>query len=626
MITYLRVENASRNWGEVKMFSNLSFCINEGDKVAIVARNGTGKTTLLNIIAGKDSFDSGGFYINKDIKVGYLEQNPRFDSTLTLFDAVYGSPGKLMETVRDYELALHEHNQQSLHDASAMMDFHQAWNLENKIRQMLSVFKLEDESMLVGSLSGGQVKRLALVVALISEPDFVMLDEPTNHLDLEMIEWLEEYLLKSRITMLVVTHDRYFLDRVCNEIIEIDGGAAYTYMGNYSEFIQKRAERITNKEMQVERAQNLLRKELEWMRRMPKARGTKAKYRIDAFYELKTVSEYRRNDQQVNIQVKESRLGKKILLLHGVRKKFGEKVILDGFTYSFARGERIGIIGQNGTGKSTLLNIITGLIPADSGEIEQGETVIFGYYQQKGLEFLPGKRVIDIIQDIAEYIDLGNGQQMSAMQFLNQFLFTPEMQHIQVEKLSGGERRRLYLMTVLIRNPNFLILDEPTNDLDIATLHVLEEYLINFAGCVLIVSHDRFFMDKIVDHTFIFEGNGTVYDFPGNYSDYRASQKKQAAELKQSELPEKNKTNTAGNQVNPNTAKKKPTFKEKREFEQLTAELESLENEKKSLEVLLGNGNLASEDLVKHASRIAEIITLIDQKTDRWLQLSEVAG
>lgn len=626
MITYLRVENASRNWGDVKLFSNLSFSINEGDKVAIVARNGTGKTTLLNIISGKDSFDSGTFLLNKDIKFGYLEQNPVFNAALTLFDAVYGAPGKLMETVRDYELALHENNQNRLHDATAMMDFHQAWTLENKIRQMLSVFKLEDEKMPVRSLSGGQVKRLALVVALINEPDFIMLDEPTNHLDLEMIEWLEEYLLKSRITLLVVTHDRYFLDRVCNEIIEIDGGAAYTYTGNYSEFIQKRAERITNKEVQVERAQNLMRRELEWMRRMPKARGTKAKYRIDAFYELKTRSEYRRNDQQVNIQVKEARLGKKILILDNIHKKFGDQVILDGFTYSFARGERIGIIGQNGAGKSTLLNILTGLIPADSGEIEQGETVIFGYYRQQGLEFSPGQRVIDVIQDIAEFIDLGNGRQISAMQFLNQFLFTPEMQHIQVEKLSGGERRRLYLMTVLMRNPNFLILDEPTNDLDIATLHVLEEYLISFAGCVLIVSHDRFFMDKIVDHTFIFEGNGVVYDFPGNYSDYRASQKKQAAELKQSELPDKTKTTTSVIQVNPNSAKKKLSFKEKREFELLTAELESLENEKKSLEDQLGNGNLSSEELVKHANRIAEIITLIDQKTDRWLELSEFAG
>ncbi len=626
MITYLRVENASRNWGDVKLFSNLSFSINEGDKVAIVARNGTGKTTLLNIIAGKDSFDSGTFQLNKDIKLGYLEQNPVFNAAFTLFDAVYGAPGKLMETVRDYEIALHENNQNRLHDATAMMDFHQAWTLENKIRQMLSVFKLEDETMPVGSLSGGQVKRLALVVALINEPDFIMLDEPTNHLDLEMIEWLEEYLLKSRITLLVVTHDRYFLDRVCNEIIEIDGGVAYTYTGNYSEFIQKRAERITNKEVQVERAQNLMRRELEWMRRMPKARGTKAKYRIDAFYELKTRSEYRRNDQQVTIQVKGARLGKKILTLDNIHKKFGNQVILDGFTYSFARGERIGIIGQNGAGKSTLLNIITGLIPADSGAIEQGETVIFGYYRQQGLEFSPGQRVIDVIQDIAESIDLGNGRQISAMQFLNQFLFTPEMQHIQVEKLSGGERRRLYLMTVLMRSPNFLILDEPTNDLDIATLHVLEEYLINFTGCVLIVSHDRFFMDKIVDHTFVFEGNGEVYDFPGNYSDYRASQKKQAAEMKQSELPEKNKTNTAGTQVNANAVKKKLSFKEKREYEQLTVELESLEEEKKSLEVLMGNGNLDSGELVKQANRIAEIITLIDQKTDRWLELSELAG
>ena len=543
MDSYLQVESASKNFGDSPLFENISFCVNEGEKVALIARNGSGKTTLLNILAGKDTFDSGTYYLNKDIKFGYLEQDPRFDPKLTLFQAVYDAPGKLMETVRNYEMALHEHNQKKLTEATAQMDFHQAWDLDSRIRQMLGILKLDDEERQVGTLSGGQIKRLALAVALLNEPHFLMLDEPTNHLDLDMIEWLEEYLLKSRITLLMVTHDRYFLDRICNEIIEIDERSTFTYRGNYSLFLQKRNERIINKALIAEKAQNLLRTELEWMRRMPKARTTKAKYRIDAFYDLKTVSEYRRNDREMDIQIQTKRLGNKILVLEKVSKRFDETIILDDFNYTFTKGEKVGIIGRNGIGKTTFLNIITGDLSPDKGKLDHGETVVYGYYQQQGPMFKPGQRVIDIIQEIAEVINMGDGRQLTVTQFLNLFLFTAEMQYVQVEKLSGGEKRRLYLMTVLIRNPNFLILDEPTNDFDIVTLNVLEEYLLNFKGCLIIVSHDRFFMDKIVDHLFIFEGAGVVYDFPGNYSDYHASQKQQEIENRRSDEQPRLKNN-----------------------------------------------------------------------------------
>jgi ATP-binding cassette subfamily F protein uup len=623
MSTYLLIENASKSFGDINLFSNITFSINEGRQVAIIAKNGAGKTTLLNILAGKDSFDTGSYYINKDIKTAYLEQDPTFDQSLTVFQAVYGSPGEMMDTVRKYELALHHHDNKSLEKATAQMDFHQAWDLDSKIKQMLGVFKLNDEEQLVGTLSGGQVKRLALAVALINEPHFLILDEPTNHLDLDMIEWLEEYLSKSQITLLMVTHDRYFLDRICNEIIEIDERAVYSYKGNYSEFLQKREERLLNKALTTEKAQNLLRGELEWMRRMPKARTTKAKYRIDAFYDLKEQSEYRRNDRQVEMNVQTARLGKKILILDKISKKFDDMIILDKFSYTFTKGEKVGIIGRNGVGKSTFLNIITGQMQPDSGKLDQGETVVYGYYKQQGLEFKPGQRVIDIMRDIAEVVTLADGRQLNVSQFLNFFLFTPEMHYVQVEKLSGGERRRLYLMTVLMRNPNFLVLDEPTNDFDIVTLNVVEEYLANFGGCLIIVSHDRFFMDKLVEHLFIFEGNGAVYDFPGNYSDYRVSQKQQEIENRRSE--EQPRPKTAGNSVKESndSGKKKLSFKEKKELDQLTVEIETLEAEKKMLEALLSHGNLETNDLIVKSHRIAEIIVLIDQKTDRWLELSE---
>lgn len=624
MSTYLLVENATKSYGDIVLFENITFVVNEGQKLALIAKNGTGKTTLLNILAGRDSFDSGSFYINKDIKVGYLEQDPKFDPELTIFQAAYGAPGEMMDAVRAYELAVHSADKKHLEQAITQMDLHNAWDFDVKIRQMLSVLKLDNLDQLVGTLSGGQIKRLALAVALINEPDFLILDEPTNHLDLDMIEWLEDYLLKTQITLLMVTHDRYFLDRICNEIIEIDEKTAYSYKGNYSFFLQKREDRILNKNLNAEKAQNLLRRELEWMRRMPKARGTKAKYRIDAFYDLKEQSEYRRNEKQVDINVKTSRLGNKILVLEHVSKSFGDKVMLSDFSYTFSRFEKVGIIGRNGVGKSTFLNLITANLKPDTGKIDPGETVVYGYYQQKGLQFKPQQRVIDVVKEIAEVITLGDGRQMSVSQFLTHFLFSPEMQYVQVEKLSGGERRRLYLMTVLMRNPNFLILDEPTNDFDIVTLNVLEEYLSTFGGCLIIVSHDRFFMDKLVDHLFIFEGDGAVYDFPGNYSDYRASQKQQEIEAKRAEAKEKPKPVASEAKTAPENEKRKLSFKEKKELEQLETDLEALETEKAQLETDMNSGTLKPDELLEKSKRIAEVIRLIDEKSDRWLELSSI--
>jgi ABC transport system ATP-binding/permease protein len=624
MSSYLSVENATKAFGDIVLFENISFDVNEGQKIALVAKNGSGKTTILNILAGKDTFDSGSFYVNKDIKIGYLDQDPQFDHKQTIFQAVYGAPGELMDAVRSYELALKSSDSKQLEEALAQMDFHQAWDFEVKIKQMLTILKLDDYSQLVKTLSGGQMKRLGLAIALLNEPDFLILDEPTNHLDLDMIEWLEEYLMKSQITLLMVTHDRYFLDRICNEIIEIDEKSIYSYMGNYSYYIQKRDERLFNKNLLTEKAQNTMRKELEWMRRMPKARSTKAKYRIDAFYELKEQSEYRRNDKQVDINVMTSRLGKKILELEHVSKKFGDKVMLDDFSYIFSRFEKVGIIGRNGVGKSTFLNLITGQLNQDSGKIDPGETIVYGYYKQLGLQFKPQQRVIDVVKDISEVITLGDGSKLSASQFLQHFLFTTDMQYVPVEKLSGGERRRLYLMTILMRNPNFLVLDEPTNDFDIVTLNVLEDYLSSFGGCLIIVSHDRFFMDKLVDHLFIFEGDGAVYDFPGNYSDYRASQKLQEIEAKRAENKEISKEAVDITNAPPETPnKKKLSYKEKKALEQLTLEIETLEKEKADLEAEISNGTLSTDDLVSKSHRIGDIINLLDEKATRWLELSE---
>jgi ABC transport system ATP-binding/permease protein len=623
----LIVEEASKAYGDILLFEKISFSVVEGQKIALIAKNGSGKTTLLNILSGKDAFDSGNFFINKDIKTNYLEQDPVFDPQLTVFQAVFGSSGVIMETVRAYELALHSHDKSRIDIAMNQMDFHQAWDFDVRIKQMLSILKLNDFDKPVKILSGGQVKRLALAVALLNSPDFLILDEPTNHLDLDMIEWLEEYLMKIRCTLLMVTHDRYFLDRICNEIVEIDEKSIYTYKGNYSYFLEKQQDRLSFKNQTAEKAQNLLRRELEWMRRMPKARGTKAKYRIDAFYNLKDKADYKRNEKQVDINVKSARLGNKILVLENVSKSFGALKMLENFSYTFSRFEKIGIVGENGVGKTTFLNLIMGALSSDSGKIDTGETVVYGYYQQKGLEFTPGQRVIDVVKDIAEIVTLGDGKQMSVSQFLTHFLFPPEMQYVQVEKLSGGEKRRLYLMTVLMRNPNFLILDEPTNDLDIVTLNVLEDYLSGFNGCLIIVSHDRFFMDKLVDHLFIFEGEGVVCDFPGNYSEYRASVKLEEQEAsRQKAIQQAGKLKSQSTPKANSQDKKKLSYKETKELEQLEADLHTLETEKKNLEEGLNSGSLKPDELLVKSHRIGEVIAMIDEKMNRWLELSEING
>ncbi len=623
MEIFLQVEQAVKLYGDISLFKNVSFTVNKGDKVALVARNGTGKTTLLNILAGKDGFDSGKFNINKDIRVSYLPQDPQFIGGMTIFDTVYGAPGKRMEVVRNYEDALVSGDQNKIEKAMAAMDFHQTWDLDSKIHQVLGILNLNDANQKTDTLSGGQIKRLALAVALLNDPDFLILDEPTNHLDLEMIEWLEEYLNKPGVTVLMVTHDRYFLDRICNQIIEIDEGLSYSYKGNYRLFLEKREERITNKAQVTDKARNLLHRELDWMRRMPKARTTKAKYRIDAFYDLKEKAEYKRSNTDFEINTHTSRLGQKILKLNQISKRFDNTIILDEFSYTFSRGEKLGIIGDNGVGKSTFLNIIMGLVIPDQGSLEHGETVIYGYYKQEGMKFKEGQKVLDIIQEIAEVVTLGDGKQIPASQFLNRFLFPPELQHVQVERLSGGERRRLYLLTVLMRNPNFLILDEPTNDFDIITLNILEEYLKSFNGCLILVSHDRFFMDKIVDHLFVFEGKGMVFDFPGNYSDFKASGKTQQLQTNKKEVLSELPETEIKNPPSITASKRKLSFKEKREFESISQEITMLENEKSELETQLSSGTLNTDDLIVKSGRISEIITLLDQKTERWFELSE---
>jgi len=626
MSTYLLVDNATKSYGDVVLFENITFTVIKGQKIALLAKNGAGKTSLLNILIGKDSFDSGNYYIDKDLNLGYLKQDPQFDPELTVFEAAFGASGNLMQTVREYEQAVHDHDENRLQEAIHQMDFYNAWDYDQRIKTMLSVFKLGNLEQKVKTLSGGQVKRLALAVSIINEPDFLILDEPTNHLDLDMIEWLEEFLNKTQSTILMVTHDRYFLDRVCNEILELDELGIYSYKGNYSYYLEKRNERLLSKNQLAEKAQNLMRKELEWMRRMPKARTHKAKYRIDAFYSLKDQADYRRNDKQVDINVKSSRLGNKILEMEHVNKRFGDLVVLDDFTYTFSRFEKVGIVGQNGVGKSTFLNLITQQLLPDSGKIDTGETVVYGFYQQQGLAFKSGQKVIEIIKEIADYVTLGSGEQMSVSQFLTHFLFPPEMQYVSVDKLSGGEKRRLYLMTILMKSPNFLILDEPTNDLDIVTLNVLEDYLQNFGGCLIVVSHDRFFIDKVVDHLFIFEGDGQVFDFPGNYSEYRASvrlQEQEDASALKNEILEKKKL-LEPSKIEVTADKKKLTFKEKKELEQLEKDLELLEGEKTALEEGISSGVLIPDELIAKSNRLGVVLKLLDEKTDRWLELSSI--
>lgn len=623
MISFLQVDNLSKRFGEQVLFEGISFGIGKGQKVALIAKNGMGKSTLLRIIAGKDSPENGSVIFRNDITVGYLDQDPRLEPGNTVFEEVFNSDSPVLNLIKAYEEAVAGNDTATLEKLIPEMEIHSAWDYENTIKQILSELKIATYDKKISNLSGGQKKRVGLAKVLISNPDFLILDEPTNHLDIEMTEWLEEYLGKSNATLLMVTHDRYFLDRVCNQIIEIDDFGLYSYNGNYSYYLEKRDERIENRNALIDKAKNLFRTEQEWMRRMPQARGHKAQYRIDNFYKLQEVVSQNTDEKKLELDIKGQRLGKKILELEHVYKSFDGFCVLRDFSYKFVRGEKIGIIGKNGVGKSTFLNIITQTIEPDSGTIEIGETVVYGYYRQAGIQFQDNDRVIDVVKDIAERIDLGNGRVMSASQFLEYFMFTDKQQYSLVGKLSGGERRRLYLLTVLMKNPNFLILDEPTNDLDIVTLNVLEDYLKSFRGCLLIVSHDRFFTDKVVDRIFAFEGNGIIKDFPGNYTLYK-NQKEEQAEKELREKKENPENNEPKNVPAPKEKKRKLTFKERQEMEQLEKEMDSLNREKTDIEDALNSGSLAPAELVEKSQRISVIIDLLDEKEMRWLELSEI--
>ena len=621
MISYLQIEELTKSFGDLVLFENLSFGISEGDRIGLIAKNGTGKTTLLNIIAGKEDYDSGNVTFRRDLRVGYLEQMPVYPPELTVIQACFHSQNETVQVISQYEQIMMSDDHSRLEEVLEHMDRLKAWDYEQRAKQILSQLKINHFDQKVKELSGGQLKRLALANVLITEPNLLILDEPTNHLDIDMTEWLEEYLHRNNITLLMVTHDRYFLDRVCNQIIEIDNKSLYSYKGNYSYYLEKRQERIEAKNAEIDRANNLLRTELEWMRRQPQARGTKAKYRIDAFYELEEKAKQQRQNTQVKLEVKSSYIGSKIFEAKHLYKSFEDIRIVEDFNYVFARYEKMGIVGNNGTGKSTFIKMLIGEVKPDKGHFDIGETVRFGYYSQDGLKFDDQMKVIDAVRNIAEEISLGDGRKLSASQFLQHFLFTPETQHNYIYKLSGGEKRRLYLCTVLISNPNFLVLDEPTNDLDIVTLNVLEEYLRTFKGCVIVVSHDRYFMDKVVDHLMVFNGQGDIRDFPGNYSDYRNWKEAKEQKEKEAEKPQEEKT--ARVRLND---KRKMSFKEKREFEQLEKEIAELEAEKTQIEELLCSGTLSVDELTEKSKRLPEVNDMIDEKTMRWLELSEIEG
>lgn len=593
-IPYLDVQNLTKSFGAQVLFKDISFSIAEGQHVGLVAQNGTGKSTLLSILTGKEGYDSGSIIYRNDLRVGMLEQSPHFDPEESVLDACFnheGNPERLL-----------------------------------KAKQILTMLKLYDLDQPMGQLSGGQQKRVALANVLILEPDFLILDEPTNHLDLEMIEWLEGYLSRGNKTIFMVTHDRYFLDNVCNTILELDNNTIYTYRGNYSYYLEKRQERIDNTRAEIARANNLYRTELEWMRRMPQARGHKARYREEAFYELEAKAKQRIEERQVRLKSSSVYIGSKIFECQYVSKRFDDKIILNDFYYNFSRFEKMGIVGNNGTGKSTFVKMLLGEVAPDSGKFDIGETVRFGYFSQEGLKFRDDQKVIDIITDIADYIDLGGGKHMTASQFLNYFLFSPEQQHNYVYKLSGGEKRKLYLCTVLMKNPNFLVLDEPTNDLDIQTLQILEEYLQDFPGCVIVVSHDRYFMDKVVDHLLVFKGEGEIQDFPSNYTQFRDFQKMKSKEEEQ-QKPTKNSSPTANEQKKDyrNNTKRKMSFKEKREYEQLSDKIAQLEEEKQQLEEELCSGNLSVDELTEKSKRLPILKEELDELELRWLELAELA-
>ena len=620
MEVYLQVEQLTKSFGDLVLFEDITFSIHKNEKVALIAKNGAGKSTLLSIISGISSADSGKISFRNNIAVAFLEQTPDLPEQNTILDAVYYSDDERSSLIKNYEIALKNGDNELVTYLSHKIDLLNAWDYETNIKQLLSKLKITDLSQKINTLSGGQRKRIALAITLLKEPDLLILDGPTNHLDLEMIEWLEIYLKKFKGTLLMVTHDRYFLDRVCNNIIEIDDFGLHKYTGNYEYYLKKRAERISIKQSEIDKAKNLLSKELDWMRRMPKARGTKAKYRVDAFYELEDKAKKRINNESIEANVLSKRLGKKIVNFKNVSKSFDNLQVLNDFSYSFTRGEKVCIVGNNGTGKSTFLNLLTGNLQPDNGEIEVGSTIEFGYYKQDGIQINDSEKVIDVVTKVAEFIDMGKGKSLSASGFLTKFLFPPEKQYNQVEKLSGGEKRRLYLLTVLIKNPNFLILDEPTNDLDIMTLNVLEDFLQSYQGVLIIVSHDRYFTDKLADRLFVLSENGKLKGFEGNYTEYRNF--KELEELKaQKNKPKENKPKPKALK---SEKPKKLGFNEKREFEQLEKDIEELNAKKAEIEQFLNSGTTDHEELQAKAEEIQIIIESLDKKEMRWLELSEL--
>ena len=616
-MNYLSVENISKSYGERVLFDNVSFGINKDQKIAFIAKNGSGKTTIMNMINGLDEPDTGQVVIRKEINMAFLSQNNNLQDELTIEENIFASDNEILKVIERYEKALENPNDEEAYQRTFDdMDRHNAWDFETQFKQILYKLKLEDLKMKVKNMSGGQKKRLSLAIILISKPDLLILDEPTNHLDLEMIEWLEDYFAKENITLFMVTHDRFFLERVCNEIIELDNGKIYQYKGNYSYYLEKKEERLASENASIDKAQNLFVKELAWMRRQPKARTTKSKSRQDDFYVIKEKAESRRKENVVELEINMERMGSKIIEMVKLNKNFPDRTILKDFSYSFQRGERIGIIGKNGTGKSTFLNILTQTLQPDSGKVIIGDTIKIGYYTQSGINPKPGQKVIDIIKEYGEYIPLTKGKIISASQLLERFLFDAKKQYDFVEKLSGGELKRLYLCTVLIQNPNFLILDEPTNDLDIVTLNVLESFLLDFPGCLLVVSHDRYFMDKIVDHLFVFRGEGEIEDFPGNYSDFRAYE--DSAEPKVLHSVSTEKTNWKEKQ----TATTGLNFNEQKEFNKLEREIKDLEYNKKQIEQEFADGKVADDKIEAKANELQKIINSLEEKEERWFELS----
>jgi ABC transport system ATP-binding/permease protein len=615
-VNYLSVENISKSFGERTLFKDISFGINKDQKIAFIAKNGSGKTTIMNIINGFDEPDTGQVVLRKSIRMAFLSQDNKLQDELTIEESIFASDNESLKVIEAYEKALENpEDEEAYQKAFDGMDQHNAWDFETQFKQILFKLKLEDFKLKVKNLSGGQKKRLSLSIILINRPDLLILDEPTNHLDLEMIEWLESYFAKENITLFMVTHDRFFLERVCNEIIELDNGKIYQYKGNYSYYLEKKEERIASENASVDKAQNLFVKELEWMRRQPKARTTKSKSRQDDFYDIKEKAQSRRKENKVELEINMERMGSKIIELHKISKKFKDHVILDHFSFDFQPGERIGIIGKNGTGKSTFLNLVTGTLPLDSGRVVIGETIKIGYYTQSGINPKPGQRVIDVIKEYGEFIPLMKGRLISASQLLERFLFDAKKQYDFVDRLSGGELKRLYLCTVLIQNPNFLILDEPTNDLDIVTLNVLESFLMDYPGCLLVVSHDRYFMDKIVDQLFVFRGQGEIETFPGNYSDFRAYEDSNDVAQKEDNKAEKKdwkQNNPTGNL----------TFNEQKEFQKIEKEIKDLEIDKTKIEQLFADGKVADADIEKKAKELENLIKKMETKEERWFELS----